>query len=207
VSWSSVDYYGRWKALHYFVKKLYQDILISQIIKNNKVEVWINSDKETITKGKLKLELMNFNGKVLWSKTTDCAVNGNSSGVVFHIDSALLLSNYDATKVFLHTSFTNNAIEIASHNLYFTQIAKLDLPKPQLTKTMKYLTNGNAEILVSTDKLAKNLCLTSTIEGHFSDNYFDLLPNETKKISIKCSKEEYTELQKSLQIISLTDSY
>jgi len=207
VSWSSVDYYGRWKALHYFVKKLYQDILISQIIKNNKVEVWINSDKETITKGKLQLELMNFDGKVLWSKTTDCTVNSNSSGVVFHIDSAQLLSNYDATKVFLYTSFTNNATEMARHNLYFTQIAKLNLPKPKLTKAMKYLANGNAEILVSTDKLAKNLCLTSTIEGHFSDNYFDLLPNETKKITIKCTKEEYTELQKSLEIMSLTDSY
>ena len=27
--WSSVDYYNRWKALHYFVRDAYKDILIS----------------------------------------------------------------------------------------------------------------------------------------------------------------------------------
>lgn len=33
-SWSSRDYYGRWKALHYFTKKAYDDILVSPRVKD-----------------------------------------------------------------------------------------------------------------------------------------------------------------------------
>lgn len=35
-SWSSRDYYGRWKALHYFTKPAYADILVSPLITNGK---------------------------------------------------------------------------------------------------------------------------------------------------------------------------
>jgi beta-mannosidase len=28
-SWSSVDYYGQWKALHYTAKRLYDNVVIS----------------------------------------------------------------------------------------------------------------------------------------------------------------------------------
>lgn len=33
-SWSSRDYYGRWKALHYFTRKAYDDILVSPRVKD-----------------------------------------------------------------------------------------------------------------------------------------------------------------------------
>lgn len=33
-SWSSRDYYGRWKALHYFARKAYDDILVSPRVKH-----------------------------------------------------------------------------------------------------------------------------------------------------------------------------
>jgi len=34
-SWSGIDNYGNWKAMHYFVKKAFNDILVSPDIDNN----------------------------------------------------------------------------------------------------------------------------------------------------------------------------
>jgi len=44
-SWSSRDYYGRWKAQHYFVREAYRDILVSPIEKNDSLSVYIVSDR------------------------------------------------------------------------------------------------------------------------------------------------------------------
>ena len=44
VSWSGIDYFGRWKALHYHVKKAYKKILVSMTEDNGILRVYIVSD-------------------------------------------------------------------------------------------------------------------------------------------------------------------
>ena len=43
-SWSSIDYYGKWKALHYSTKKAFQPILISFYKTENQLELHVISD-------------------------------------------------------------------------------------------------------------------------------------------------------------------
>ena len=38
-SWASRDYYGRWKAQHYYVRKAYDDILISSVVEGDDLKV------------------------------------------------------------------------------------------------------------------------------------------------------------------------
>ncbi|MGB6403517.1 MAG: glycoside hydrolase family 2 protein, partial [Candidatus Sulfotelmatobacter sp.] len=44
-SWASIDYYGRWKALHYYARRFYDDLLISPFLHDGKVDVYVVSDK------------------------------------------------------------------------------------------------------------------------------------------------------------------
>ncbi|MEM9869453.1 MAG: glycoside hydrolase family 2 protein, partial [Bacteroidota bacterium] len=63
-------------------------------------------------------------------------------------------------------------------------------------------------ILVKTDKFAKDVFLCGNSEENFSDNYFDMLPKTSKKVSIP--KEGFSDivaLKNSLKILNLTDSY
>ena len=39
-SWASRDYYGRWKAQHYYVRKAYDDILISSVVEGDDLIVY-----------------------------------------------------------------------------------------------------------------------------------------------------------------------
>jgi beta-mannosidase len=44
-SWASIDYYGRWKALHYYARRFYDDVLVSPFLHDDKVDVYVVSDK------------------------------------------------------------------------------------------------------------------------------------------------------------------
>lgn len=65
-SWSSRDYYGRWKAQHYFTKKAFTDILVSPIADNETLDVFIVSDRLKPTPGQLDIRVMDLQGNVLY---------------------------------------------------------------------------------------------------------------------------------------------
>jgi beta-mannosidase len=52
-SWSSRDFYGRWKAQHYFAKKAYDNILVSPLANDHTLQVYIVSDYTRTMKGTL----------------------------------------------------------------------------------------------------------------------------------------------------------
>ncbi|MCI0494645.1 glycoside hydrolase family 2 protein, partial [candidate division KSB1 bacterium] len=82
-SWSSTDYYGRWKALHYFARKAYEDVLLSPIVENDMVQVFIVSDKLKPFHALLKLEVMDFAGHKPWHKELPVDISANSSKLYY----------------------------------------------------------------------------------------------------------------------------
>lgn len=56
VSWSSIDYYGNWKALHYQAKRAFAPILINPIRQNDSLNIYLISDCPD-TKDHLMLEM------------------------------------------------------------------------------------------------------------------------------------------------------
>jgi hypothetical protein len=64
-SWSSIDYYGRWKALQYYARRFYAPILVSPHVEDGSLKVYIVSDKTEAKPATLRVRLMDFDGKVL----------------------------------------------------------------------------------------------------------------------------------------------
>ena len=64
-------------------------------------------------------------------------------------------------------------------------------------------------ILLKTDKFIKNLYISHSEQYiKLSDNYFDMLPNTEKKVTIKKSRLENLEsFIEKLKVITLFDSY
>ena len=57
-SWASVDYYGRYKALHYYAKRFFNPILLSAVNKNGIVSLNISSELTSRFVGKVKWKLV-----------------------------------------------------------------------------------------------------------------------------------------------------
>tara|TARA_R110002073_G_scaffold8207_7_gene45901 strand:+ start:11712 stop:14195 length:2484 start_codon:yes stop_codon:yes gene_type:complete len=196
ISWSSIDYFGNWKALHYKAKKSFKNVLISTKKTTYDYDTYIINDSLVDLEGTLKLKIIDFYGKEIWSNSKDLKVKANSSQKVYHIPQADI---YEAGYVYI-IEFNE-----ASSYYYFTKPKKLKLPKGVIEKEIKKTKSGFSITLQST-VLQKDVFLSTKEKGHFSNNYFDLLPNVSKKIFLETTTKSLNDLKiKSLNSIYKTD--
>lgn len=199
-SWSSIDYNGHWKALHYQVKKSFNDLLISFEDKNDSVLVYLVSDKLENKQGKLKIKLMDFDGNILFVDSLETIVKSNASKVYYSILKEKIEAFKHPRQLVLSVSFGSEKEELSALH-YFVKPKDLDLTKPSIK--LKYISNNTIEI--STDKLAKNVYLSSDKEQvKFDDNYFDLLPHEKKIVKLIGKLNQHT--KPKIQVKSLFDT-
>ena len=79
-SWASRDYYGRWKAQHYFARKAYRDILVSPITDEDEVlNIQVVSDRLKSCNGTLQVEVMKLTGEKVNSYKRNIKIDANSN--------------------------------------------------------------------------------------------------------------------------------
>lgn len=182
VSWSGMDYNGRWKALQYFVKEAYKDILVSPIEENDTIKVYIVSDRKNSVSGNLNLQLKDFSGNIIWERNNNVTVKEFSSSVYFGELKSNLLQGKNISEVVLSAKFELMESGQYKNNLYFVNPKDLSLPSmPGITFDIKKEGKG-LMIYLQTDKLAKNLFLYSDDDQDLSNNYFDLIPGEEEYV-------------------------
>lgn len=198
ISWSSIDYFGNWKALHYKAKKSFENLLISSHQKDNKVSTYIINDHLESYKDTLSIKIIDFYGKEIWSSNKEVQVSENTSQKVFELSLDSL--NINPREVMMVTSFQNT-----SSNFYFTKPKELNLEIEKVHQKITKTEEGY-EIELLSKILQKDIFLFTKEKGHFSDNYFDLLPNISKKIFYKTKVNSLDDLKiKSLNSIYKTD--
>lgn len=176
-SWSSIDVYGNWKALHYKVRDLYKQIIIVPQTDNDILNVKIVSDKLTEEKGKLKLKLMDFSGRIISEVTKEVSIKENSSKIYYETSLEKMLGAKRPNQVVLVTELMVDDKTIYSGTKYFVHPKDLELELPQITSTKESTQNGYL-IKLKSDKLVKNVFISfENIQGKYSDNYFDMLPD------------------------------
>ncbi|WP_439128888.1 beta-mannosidase [Polaribacter sp.] len=185
ISWSSIDYFGNWKALQYKAKKAFENILISSKIKNNIVQTFIVNDTFEKLNGTLQFKIINFYGEELWSDSKEIEVLENSSQQ-FHEFS---LAKVDRKNSVLITTFNNK-----KSIFYFDKPKELNLPKGELKQEITKTKNGFS-ITLKSDTLQKDVFLYTSTKGHFYDNFFDVLPNETKVVEFKTTAKKIDTLK------------
>ncbi|WP_288980006.1 glycoside hydrolase family 2 protein [uncultured Flavobacterium sp.] len=184
-SWSSLDYYGNWKAFHYQAKRSFENILLSfemTVNRGNKYFV-INDGLQNYT-GELKAEIRNFNGQLLWNDLTYCKADSKSINIAITYP-YIPLDKIDTQNSYLKMEFISDENHWES-SFFFEKPKNLKLSKPNIQiKNINELT-----IEISSDVLAKDVFLSSENEVFFEDNYFNLLPNEKRVIKLsKAAKE------------------
>ncbi len=183
-SWSGIDYYGNWKALHYAVRDAFKQIIISSQLVDNIFSVYVISDELENTPGFLKVKLMDFDGNIIDSNSVKVVIDSNSSKIYFEKDIETIKDNFNLNELLILSGFESSDSILTDQDIfYFGKPKDLVLPQPNVDLKINRVEDGVYSLIVSTDVLAKNIYLQNPkYEGHFSDNYFDLLPNSSKKI-------------------------
>ena len=184
-SWASRDYYGRWKAQHYYVRKAYDDILISSVVEGDDLKVYAVSDRLENTSGRLQLQVCQFDGTVVhhWGKSV--GISGNDSRVCFSAPLAKLLEGANRGTVYVRVDYTDKSGRVYHNNYCLSKQKDMDYPKVDL-QTEVHSIEGGYEVMVSSDKFARAVCLSvADNESVYSDNYFDVQPKSSVQVQVR----------------------
>jgi beta-mannosidase len=208
-SWASIDYYGRWKALQYYSKRFYDDVIVSPFRHDGKVDVYVVSDKLQPLNGTIHTRLLDFSGKVLSEKTQDVQIPAQSSAIYFTADQKELLANADPTKSFLVFDLTVGGQQVSRNLIFFDTMHNLDLPKPVKIETSLDKSNGGYAVTLRSPALARSVFVSfGDLDVKTEDNYFDLLPGEAVTVKLKTpAAVTLDQLKNGIQVISLTDAF
>jgi beta-mannosidase len=188
------------------VRKAFELVIVVPDIKTGELVMYVVSDKLKDEPAELKMRILDFNGKELWSGTENVTVKANSSNIVYRKDLKKLLKGIDPENAVLDVTLANGDKEIYRTTKYFKRTKDLNLPEPNLKiETVKTI-NGY-RVTVSTDVLAKNVYLSfEDYDGWFTDNFFDLLPGESRSVEFQ-TKERIEKPADKIKVRSIRDTY
>ncbi|UJW73850.1 beta-mannosidase [Rhizobium sp. SL42] len=178
-SWSSLDYGGSWKALHYMARRFFQPVAVAAIPSDDGASLTMSMVNDTLDPVTIDMNLfalaLDGKRKPLKSVQGDCGP-----------DRAEVLLVLDTTEIpvdgLLAWSFTaSNGMRGEGHFLNGTY-KSLDLQSPELTTGVTALGDGSFEIAVSAKGLALFVMIESATPGRYSDNAFDLSADESRRI-------------------------
>ncbi|MEA1911146.1 MAG: glycoside hydrolase family 2 protein, partial [Spirochaetota bacterium] len=204
-SWSSIEYSGKWKLLHYAAKEFYKPVHLSVFSKDKKkIEIYGLNDTDKDISGLLLIEIMGFDGTILEKKEYKVKLNIDSST---KLNEYFISENLDfRTNYFLIATFTSS--EISTNNYSFLALPRECNLKKAVFKTKISEPGKNIEIQMNTDLPAFFVQPELEVLGRFSDSGFLLLPGKTKTIIFKPDKNmEIEKIESTLNIRNLRSTY
>jgi beta-mannosidase len=204
-SWASIDYFGRWKALHYSVKRFYAPILLSVEDKPPVMDIHISNDTTQPFKGQVRWQLQTLVGEILESEIFDIEAQALSNSLVRSLDFTKNVNkNNERDLVFTSELWQNETLCSRSVNT-FVPNKHLSLTDPEI-KTSLHLDKEDLVITVTAKSLARFVELKlKGADVVFSDNYFDVPPGQ--KVRITCTKPNDLSLSSAEAALSVYSLY
>jgi beta-mannosidase len=201
-SWSSIDYYGKWKALHYQIKKAFEPIILSHEFIDSNLHVTAISDLNETFIGEIEIRLLNFKSSLAiksWIQPTNLKPFENSRELMIPYEE---FSN-DKKNSYLQFIFRKNGEVISRKNLFLAPFKTLNNPQPKISYT-SFINKNKIMIDVNSSSFAKGIFISSKSKSNFSENFFDLNSQESKTIFIEVKEgENPQEIRESIKILDV----
>ena len=197
-SWSSIEYSGKWKALHYAAARFYRSVAPLIYIEDGKLNVKVANDGRSAVSDTLNVSIVDFSGNVL--RTEKVALSVGSVTVQEGI--VLDLQDLDCQGSFVCASFGS-----AESSLLLCRPKDARIENPHLSVVSVEKTEGGFDVMISCDRPAFYVVPDAgNIRGKFSDSYFTL--NGERVIHFYCNDEDVTagEFAAALRVFDLYSS-
>lgn len=192
ISWSSIDYYGNKKALHWKLKELYAPILIGVLpTKDGNFTVYANSDLYREINAQLLINVKDFSGNILKTYSENVVIPENGC-THLSLDFNDFVRELDKNSLFIDMQLIENNNVISERLQYLAYPKDLKLQKTDISPKVN-INNDIVTLEFFSNTLVKDVYVESSDNnGVFSDNFFDVKPNEQKVITFKTTEKNPT---------------
>ena len=209
-SWSSVDYYGRWKALHYAARHFYEPLLVSGLEHADKgtVDVFVTSDCMEACRGKASWTATDLNGKVLEQCAQDMEIPARQSQLICTADLSKQCQELGTNGVLVWLKLEVGGNTVSDNLVFFTAPKELNLANPDIRCEVTESKDGFCVTLTAQKPALWAWITLSEGDAKYSDNFVHLFPGSPKKILVKPAQPiSLGEFEKRMRVQSLFDTY
>jgi len=204
-SWSSIEYDGTWKLLHYAARRFFAPVLLCAWMKDGHVELALVNDLPSEARGTATVTVRDLEGGTLRTESFEVRAPAASARRLASWAREDLAARPEAS--FLHISLEHGG-ETSGDALFLVEPKRLTLPRARVTAEVEDAPEG-CSLSLSTDAPAFYVALEAgEIRGEFSDNCFTLLPGAPRVVGFRPWQPVTAEkLRGSLKVRHLRESY
>ncbi len=202
-SWSSLEYSGKWKLLHYEAKRFFAPLTLALILNNTNnlsekaegaapgievsdsnetsISAHVFNDTRNSVKTEITISIVDFAGKILLTETMNKEIAPDSAKEYWSINKNDLPVKPE--ECFIYAELKTDET-ISTRTLFPALYKECLIEKANITTEV----TENLEITLTTDKPAFFVTLETSYPGTFSNNMITLLPG--KPITIQFNAEE-----------------
>jgi len=208
-SWSSIDYYGRWKALHYAARRFYAPVLLSTIEEDGDVALHVTNDRlQPVTVDvRWTVETLHGDAVVAGGRTVTVPPQADASVATVEVANCVAEHGRDGCILVCECSEGGARPSLTVHPLVASK--HLDLKEPEI-QTSVSVDGSQLSIVLRATSLARfvEVALDGLPDTVFSDNGFDLPAH--RDVAVTCDVPSDWDRERAvaaLRVYSLFDSY
>ncbi|MCG8515822.1 MAG: hypothetical protein MI740_16970 [Halanaerobiales bacterium] len=210
-SWSSLDWYGRWKALHYLAGRFYAPLLISGVedSESGTVEIHLTSDLLDEQAAEAKWLLTDVTGQLIDSGSKQVNILAGKSQLLDTLDLKLALTDYGCRNLLLWLDLMVDGKSVSDNLVLFAKPKHLELVDPEISVVFAQNGHNLYQLSLTARKPALWTWLELVdIDARLSDNFLHLFPEKEVTITIQATEElTVNQLKERLVIRSLFNTY
>jgi beta-mannosidase len=209
-SWASVDYYGRWKALHYAARHFYAPTMVSGLedAKTNSLAIYVTSDLADTQQGTVAWRVTDLQGTILNDGTLAVDIAPRKSETVQTLNLDFLAQQKSANNLLVWLSLRVNDHEVSRNLVSFARPKELKLANPELKSEITETKTGFRVKLDAARPALWAWLSLGDLDARYSDNFFHLDSHTPLEIDVNpAAPLSRADFEKVLMIRSLFDMY
>ncbi|MGK9054050.1 glycosyl hydrolase 2 galactose-binding domain-containing protein [Neorhizobium petrolearium] len=179
-SWSSLDYGGSWKVLHYMARRFFQPVAVAAIPSEDGREIRLSlvNDTPADVTVTINLSLLTLKGERTRLRSVEAVCTPDAAVTVL----TLPASDIPAVSILAWSFTASDGTGGEGHYVHGTYKA-LELEPAGLELSVSPAGDGAFDLLVQARGLALFVLIESATPGRYSDNAFDLAAGESRRVT------------------------
>jgi beta-mannosidase len=220
-SWSSLEFGGRWKALHFAARRFFAPVLVSAYVPGDEWmglgNIWRSSIREihlyTVcdapgkTNGSLRWTLFHIDGRLLEAGEKSVFLGYGQSHRQKTLDFSKEMKTYGARNICLRIRLETEDGAISEDTVFLTAPRFIEFPRVPIAITVERLAKREFRLVLDSSVLQHAVEIDLPDIAHtLEDNFFDLYPGEPRRVQLCTEKAAIlAEIKRTLTVRSLAD--